>query len=691
MLSKSPLNPLPLSSAQSSHRRYVTVTSPTPIHRCDTMVANVSSVTPNRNPKVPSRAPSPAKPKRSPLVPSETDNNVSLPRRPKSRDVTSRYLSSTASSASNATTMTSTSSSGSFSSTTTTSSSNSMCTPRRRFPSPLVSSTNLMTPKASSTMSNKRAQSTERRRPATPQSVTAKMLTAMPARSLSVSFQGPSFAIPASKSSKPPPVVNTNGSRNCTPERRPVTPVRKLANPNSIDQKRWPAARSRQGGFMTRSVDLTNENVKLSGSGTATAVRALQKSMISESKLKGNKPEVLEVSKSIDKFFSEFDNVDRVNSDAESVSSGSTPGNVRGGPRGITVPARFRQETVNRLRRVELEPVSPPLSRNNRPLSANRYLKDGPARTPRGLSPSPIRGAVRPASPCKSVLGSAPSPSRGMSSPTRPRSAAGSNSNLGNTHSILSFAADTRRRKVGDNAITDAHELRLLHNKYLQWRFGNARADAAMMVQRATAQKSLYNSWVTTSKMRQSVISKQMEIQQLRQNLMLHTLLQTQARFLLVSTIPYLKVWDQVERDHIISLSGAIASLESSTFRVPLGDGAKVFCVLYIYKFIITTQCYIKKPLLPLQVDVQSLKDAFRSAADVMQTMASLIRSLVTKVEHVTTLASELATTTTNERSTIDQCKDLLSILANMEVQDCSLRTHLLQLQQPPPTAITEL
>ncbi|KAM0063274.1 putative QWRF family protein [Helianthus debilis subsp. tardiflorus] len=142
----------------------------------------------------------------------------------------------------------------------------------------------------------------------------------------------------------------------------------------------------------------------------------------------------------------------------------------------------------------------------------NRYLKDGPARTLCGLSPSPIRGAVRPASPCKSVLGSAqwrtqdfwtmgsnfsgvqiiccgsapgsaPSPSRGMSRPTRPRSAAGSNSNLGNTYSILSFAADTRRRKVGDNAITDAHELRLRHNKYLQWRFGNARADAAIMVQ----------------------------------------------------------------------------------------------------------------------------------------------------------------------------------------------------------------
>ncbi|XP_076906674.1 QWRF motif-containing protein 2-like [Bidens hawaiensis] len=679
-----------------------------------------------------SRGLSPARPKRAPLVPSEAtlDNNVPVPRRLKSRDVGSRYLSSTAT-----TTMTSTSSSGTFSSssystttTTTTSSSNSnsnsnsTCTPRRRFPSPLVSvsSTNLMTPANNNNNINKRAQSTERRRPVTPSSA-VKMLTAMPARSLSVSFQGPSFAIPLSKPSKPPPTNGSrhstpdrrpvtpvskvskppftvsnngsrpstpvskrmstgsingsrastqerrpvtpvtkvskpiaagfnNGSRPVTPERRPVTPVRKLGISNSAEQKRWPA-RSRQDGFMTRSVDFSNENTKLSGSGTgtATAVRALRKSMIGKEKLKDDKGVMPEISRSIDKLFTDSDNSDRVVSDAESVSSGSTPGNVKGAtPRAIMVPARFRQETVNRLRRVQPELVSPPLAQNNKLIAGNRHLKDGPARTPRGLSPSPVRGAVRPASPCKSVpLASASSPSRCMSSPIRARGAIGSNSNLGNPHSVLSFAAEARRRKVGDNAISDAHVLRMLHNKYLQWRFANARADAAMQVQRATAQKSLYNSWVTTSKMRQSVIAKQMEIQQLRQNLKLHTVLKTQ--------IPYLKIWDQVERDHIASLSGTIVSLESSTLRVPLVDGAKV--------------------------DVQSLKDAFRSAADVMQIMTSLIRSLVTKVEHVNNLASELATTTTNEQSMINQCKDLLSLLTNMEVHDCSLRTHILQLQ----------
>ncbi|XP_023738973.1 QWRF motif-containing protein 2 [Lactuca sativa] len=650
------------------------------------MVANVSSPTITSNPKVLSRGPPPpAKAKRAPLVPSEADNNgPPVPRRPKSRDVSSRYLSSTVSSSSISTTMTSTSSSSSFSSTTTSSSSNSTGTPRRRFPSPLVSSANLMTP--ASTVNNKRPQSADRRRPGTPRigemSTTAKMLTSLPARSLSVSFQGESFALQVSKASKPAPTGANIGSRHVTPERRASTPVKKSVNSKPVDQQRWPA-RSRQGNFLTRSVDFTNENMKLNGSGTASSVRDLQKSMISD-----------------------CDNSDRTVSDAESVFSGSggTPGNNRGGtPRGVVVPARFKQETVNRLRRVQPEPLSPPLSRNH------KHLKDGPTLSPRGLSPSPVRGSVRPASPINPVRGAlrpsspsnsvrgalrpsspsnsvrgalrpsspsnsvrgaarpsspsnsirgaarpsspskiVPTPSRGMPSPTRSRNGLGFSSNLGNTPSILSFAAETRRSKVGENAIVDAHVLRLLHNKYLQWRFANARADAAMSVQRVTAQKSLYNAWVTTSKMRQSVISKQIEIQQLRHNLKLHSLLKNQ--------IPYLKVWEQGERDHSLSLSGTIVSLESATLRLPLVEGAKV--------------------------DVQSLKDAICSAVDVMQAMASSICSLVMKVEHVNALASELATTATNECFKINECKDLLSILTHLEMHNCSLRTHVLQLQR---------
>ncbi|XP_022014973.1 QWRF motif-containing protein 2-like [Helianthus annuus] len=119
--------------------------------------------------------------------------------------------------------------------------------------------------------------------------------------------------------------------------------------------------------------------------------------------------------------------------------------------------------------------------------------------------------------------------------------------------------------------------------------------------------------------------------------------------------MPFLNVWDEADRGHIVSLSETIVSLTSSTLRLPLVDGAKV--------------------------NLLSLEDVIRSAADVMQAMTSLIRYLVTKAERVNTLASELANTTRNECVMIDGCKDLLSILTHMEMQDCSMRTHILQLQ----------
>ena len=63
---------------------------------------------------------------------------------------------------------------------------------------------------------------------------------------------------------------------------------------------------------------------------------------------------------------------------------------------------------------------------------------------------SPIRGPVRPASPSK--LGTL-SPLRGMRNVVV---AATPSSNLSNTLSILSFAVDIRRGKIGDNRIVEA-------------------------------------------------------------------------------------------------------------------------------------------------------------------------------------------------------------------------------------------
>lgn len=449
-------------------------------------------------------------PTRPPLLPSDPDNALAAPRRPKSREVTSRYMNSSTSSS------TSTSSSSSYSSNS------------RRCPSPLVSRTAMSTPTptASSTPAVKGSQSVERRRTATPRPTSldlrnwsgaggggemsaAQKLLFTSTRSLSVSFQGESFSYQVSKA-KPSP--SSSVRKGATPERRKTaaTPTRgdQSENLKPIEQQRWPG-RLQQSNCVNRSLEYNDERRSGSGSG-GNVVRALQNSMASSNAeiVKAAQP-VADVNWEIGSE-SQLDHL--TSSDSESVSSGSTAsgahdgvGQGQRGTRGFVVPARFWQETKNRLQ-YQPEPGSP-LSRTPaavKALLASKFVSprksiDCPVSSPRGVvnskgQSSPIRAALRPASPSRTAVSATSSPIRGTS-PSRVRSLVQGTprSNLNSVPSILSIAADVRSGKAGVNKILDAHVLRLLYNRLLQWRFVNARADAANSALKLNAEVPLLN------------------------------------------------------------------------------------------------------------------------------------------------------------------------------------------------------
>lgn len=436
---------------------------------------------------------------RIPLFPSEPDNAVD-PRKPKSREVTSRFLPPSNFSSSSA-----------------------LVT--KRSPSPSVSRTSSLaaTSTPAAPLVNKRSQSVDRRRAATPRPYSLDFRTGndnggfreIPAsqkilltstRSLSVSFQGESFSLQVCKA-KPVP---SPGVRKATPERRKsTTPARgggvadKAENSKLIlDQHRWPG-RLREANLMSRSLDYEDiaERKRVSG-GSVNGVRQLQDSMaqgrasfdgvFSSDSVNGGLKRADELAMDANSA-SVSDRSNVVSSDSDSVSSGSNSGaqeyssgegQGHRGPRGIVVPARFLQETNNRLRR-------PP--ENGSPLSKNVGLRtlapskvtvpkkfgmDSPTSSPREVGNSrgqlsPIRGSLMPMSPSR-LLGSSTGP--------RVRNSVGStplNSLSNMPLSMTSFVADARRGKIAENRIVDAHFLRLLHNRLLQWRFVNARADAA--------------------------------------------------------------------------------------------------------------------------------------------------------------------------------------------------------------------
>ncbi|PIA33174.1 hypothetical protein AQUCO_04200141v1 [Aquilegia coerulea] len=639
---------------------------------------------------------------RPPLLPESTDNGRRdfTSRKPKSREVTSRYLSSSSSITSTSSTSTSSNSS----------STSNFSNVSRRSATPLAS----RTPSSSTTI--KRAQSVERRRPVTPRpslqqqqqlltdscsrpsnvggvnvdgsvSVASKILFTS-TRSLAVSFQGESFSLPISKTKPvPPPLI----LRKSTPERKRngIIPARggiggdQVENSKPVDQHRWPA-RTRSVvnvNPLSRSLDISSEKKRFGvgvGVGSSNVVRALQQSMIDEGSRRSFDGRNVELVKSI-QFPIDIDSIDGsiasdlIASDTESVSSGGSSGvhewggglgrmrNVPPTPRGISVPARFWQETNSRMRRLHEPGSTLGMMATPKPNLTKRFSVESPALSPRSISSnritaSPLRGAVRPASPSKLMVSSTPSPSRGMLSPSRTRNAtAGSAAaQLSNMPSILSFVG---RGKIGENRIVDAHTLRLLYNRQLQWGFVNARGNAAMLVQRLTTEKNLYNAWITISVLRDSVTVKRIKLQFLRQNLKLISILKGQ--------MTYLEECGLLDRELSSSLAGAIEALEASTLRLPIVGGARA--------------------------DIQNMKDAICSAVDVMQAMASSICSSLSKVVEVNNLAADLARVTRQEQALLDQCKDLLSTLAAMQVKESSLRTYILQLKRVPTSLTTQV
>lgn len=450
---------------------------------------------------------------RIPLFPSESDNAID-PRKPKAREVTSRFMPSSNSSSSVSVT--------------------------KRSPSPSVSRTSGLaaTPAQSGPSLNKRSVSVDRRRVAAPSPrphsldfrtgndncglgdvpVSQKLLLTS-TRSLSVSFQGESFSLQVCKAK----VAPSPGVRKGTPERRKsTTPARgggvgdKAENSKLVmDQHRWPS-RLRQANFMSRSLDCEDiaERKRISG-GSANVVRQLQNSMaqgrasfdgvLSSDSVNGGLEKAAEhVVDGNSAIVS--DNSNTVSSDSDSVSSGSnsgaqeySPGEGQGqrGPRGIVVPARFWQETNNRLRRENGSPLSKNVGVRtlapSKVTAPKKFAIDSPTSSPREVANSrgqlsPIRGSLMPVSPSR-LLASSTAP--------RVRNAVGStplNSLSNMPLSMTSFVADARRGKIAENRIVDAHLLRLLHNRLLQWRFVNARADAAQSGLRLNAEVGFASS-----------------------------------------------------------------------------------------------------------------------------------------------------------------------------------------------------
>ncbi|KAK6136410.1 hypothetical protein DH2020_029831 [Rehmannia glutinosa] len=562
----------------------------------------------------------------------------------------------------------------------------------KRCPSPNVSRTS-----STSTVSvPKRALSAERKRPSTPsrppspspstpvRDTTAEMVLAsrktasdkLPEslwpstmRSLSISFQSDTISDPIVKKEKtvsPTPSDRTLrpssnvGRKGETPLSGKPTPERKrspLKGKNSADQlenskpvdslnarlldrHQW---RSRTIGKVSTSLntDKMNKNSSLPHTRMVTpSVRRLSLDGTSKPLPKSASDLLMQISR--DDSVKEWLNGNSVDDRSlrtqrpGSSSSSDRTSLVNGAARALSLPTPGSR------------PPSPSVSRGVSPSRAR-------AATPSSRGTSPAR--VRPSSPSR---------------------------NPQNSSSVLSFIVDIKKGKKAANNVEDVHQLRLLYNRHLQWRFANARSDAALNSQKAKAEKMLYSVWNIIVDLWDSVMEKRSDLQQLKLKLKLYSVLDNQmscqicrplqlfiirlqkalsfrasypdATLKPTVKVTFLDEWTSMERDHTNSLTWAIQDLQASTVRIPVTGGARA--------------------------DVKTVEAAVCSAVDVMNSMGSTLCSILSQIEGMNCLVSELADVAAHERAMLDECESLLGSTAALQMEEYSLRTHLLQMKQ---------
>ncbi|RLM86249.1 protein SNOWY COTYLEDON 3-like [Panicum miliaceum] len=269
-----------------------------------------------------------------------------------------------------------------------------------------------------------------------------------------------------------------------------------------------------------------------------------------------------------------------------------------------------------------------------------------------GLLSSPFgRSSLKQHPPSKPVASSfrrTASPSPGRRSTDGPGSAGNMQGKASSTGCGFDGADTMKLKPPAAVKAEEEHQLRLRYTQHLQWRLVNAQAGAALSLQTAAAEKTLSGAWITILRMRKSVAIRKMQLQLLRNNCKLMSVLRGQMK--------YLEEWSFLERDYAHSLSGTTQALNATVLRLPVSNGA--------------------------MADIQGIKKALSSAVDVMDTIGNSTSTRLPKLARTNVLASQLSKVFIQEHILIAQCRDLLSTLASMHVKYSSLQGQRIQMNQ---------
>ncbi|KAF3582132.1 hypothetical protein DY000_02028663 [Brassica cretica] len=208
--------------------------------------------------------------------------------------------------------------------------------------------------------------------------------------------------------------------------------------------------------------------------------------------------------------------------------------------------------------------------------------------------------------------------------------------------------ADTKKQKKVSGQQADAHSLKLLHNRYLQWRFANANAEVKTLAQKAQAEMMFHSLGLKMSELSESVQEKRIELERLLRVKAVKEIVESQ--------IPYLEQWTTIEDEYSTSLSETSEALRNASLRLPLDADIKV--------------------------ETKELAEVLTGASKSVEGIVQNIGHLLPKTQEMETLISELARVSSIEKASVQDCGVTLLKTHSAHIEECYLRSQLIQQQQ---------
>ncbi|XP_030936002.1 QWRF motif-containing protein 7 [Quercus lobata] len=237
------------------------------------------------------------------------------------------------------------------------------------------------------------------------------------------------------------------------------------------------------------------------------------------------------------------------------------------------------------------------------------------------------------------------SPGRTLGSPVmRPESPGSSGKRVksGGFSGVLKYF---KQKKVSTLQEEEFHRFRVMHNRLLQWRFVNARAEAAMAGVKRVAEGKIFSVWIRILKLRKAILEKRIEMQKFKLEIKLHQIINPQ--------ILLLNQWAKLEKNNQESVSRVVRKLSGISVRLPLVEGAKA--------------------------EEGSIYQAFSTAVGVLDSIEATIAKFFSKIETVLFILTELRSTFELEDEFLEELEMAIALVSTLLANEESVNVHLIQ------------